>query len=88
MPSMPHPAGDCGSSPPPSWTSDADGGIVSATVAAGVAFAVTKNGSLLALDAVSGRQIWRQPSSTIITPAVADGVIYAAGLGSVYALRA
>jgi eukaryotic-like serine/threonine-protein kinase len=73
----------------PSWTTDEDGGIVSATVAAGVVYAVTKNGNLLALGAASRKVLWRQPSSTIITPVVADGVVYAGGpLDGIVARRA
>jgi outer membrane protein assembly factor BamB len=44
---------------------------------------------LVARRTSDGSQLWRSSAGYFTTtPAVADGVLYAAGLGSVYALRA
>lgn len=50
------------------WTTDADGSVVSAAVAAGIVYAVTRNGSLLALEAASHTLLWRRPVGMAIRP--------------------
>jgi hypothetical protein len=63
------------------WTSDADGGIVSAAVAAGIVYAITKNGSLLALEAASNKLLWQKAANIVISPTISGGTVYAGSPG-------
>jgi outer membrane protein assembly factor BamB len=48
------------------------------------------SGGVYALDAATGKEIWQNPSSLVVTssPAFVDGVVYVGGNNGVYALNA
>ena len=79
------------------WTFTADDEVVAAPAySQGKIFAVTSNGSVYAIDARNGREVWHATSFSrfggreyfYATPAVAYGRVYAPNAdGSVYAYR-
>ncbi len=60
------------------WVYKTDQPVVTAvTVADGLAFAVTKDKTLLALDAETGKVVWtKSPASSFNPPAIVDGTVY------------
>ncbi len=65
------------------WQYDTGGEVhAAATLSQGVLYLMTKSGSLVAVDAMSGANLWEVPVTTYVTrvsPAVADGMVYAGG---------
>lgn len=63
------------------WSTDVADDLVSGcTVAGGMVYVSTIRGTLLALDADSGDEVWHGPGGSIeCTPAVADGAVYSFG---------
>jgi outer membrane protein assembly factor BamB len=58
-------------------------------MAGGAVYAVSAGGTLSALRASDGKQIWDHPASVTSAPALAHGVVYARGTaGELLALRA
>ncbi|HYJ13315.1 MAG TPA: PQQ-binding-like beta-propeller repeat protein, partial [Thermomicrobiales bacterium] len=78
---MPGPAPSA--SPDQLWQFDTGGEVHgAATLSNGVLFAMSKSGSLVAIDAGTGQQLWAAPITgyvTRVSPAVADGVVFAGG---------
>jgi hypothetical protein len=61
------------------------------TVAVTQAYVATQNGLLVALDLQTGGEVWRWTvgeDAAVSAPATADGVVYVASAGSLYALDA
>lgn len=65
------------------WQYDTGGEVLgAATLSNGVIHVMSKSGSLIAIDATTGIQLWSAPVTgyvTRVSPAVADGVVYAGG---------
>ena len=59
-------------------------------VANGVVYVCSEDGMVYALNANTGTKLWSSATSGAVmsSPAVANGVVYIAGLGNVYALNA
>lgn len=84
----PGPSGD----PRTAWKLDTGGELYSSpAVADGLVFVGTKSGYLLAVDAATGEERWRQALDGYIirsSPAVVDGVVYIGGGYTLYAFDA
>jgi outer membrane protein assembly factor BamB len=78
---MPGPAPS--SAPGQLWQFDTGGEVHgAATLSNGRLFVMSKSGSLLAIDADTGQQLWSVPITgyvTRVSPAVSDGVVFAGG---------
>lgn len=65
------------------WQYDTGGEVhAAATLSDGVLYLMSKSGELVAIDAVSGTHLWAVPVTgyvTRVSPAVADGIVYAGG---------
>jgi serine/threonine-protein kinase len=71
------------------WHSTPDGGFGAPALAAGVIYVVSVSGTLYALRARDGRQLWEYPANVQTTPVIANGRVYAgSSAGGLVALRA
>jgi len=74
------------------WRFDAGSEVYGTpALADGVLYITTKSGDLIAVDAASGKQVWRRGLSDYVvrsSPAVVDGVVYVGGGFDLYAVDA